>query len=105
MNLDQETDKVLSEGEKVMNFVNSDGWRWAKDRILDLVADVQNIGNIDASVSSDVLLREVQAKQLAVDMVKRWLEEVEGRANQHKSQDQGLANSKEEEEIIKQYGE
>ena len=59
---------------------------------------VASIGNVDATKDANTVLQEVRAKQAAVDMVREWLREVEGRADQHKNQDSGIGKEEEGEE-------
>lgn len=78
------TIKILSEGEMVDNFVQSDGWRWVKDRFTQKIMDLQSIKNLDKSKTATMLQREIIMRENVVEVLMEIIKEVEGRAAQHR---------------------
>ena len=89
------TDKVYVEGEKIARFVDSDDWKFAKDRLMSLVRDADSIRGIDKETPKDMLLIEIEAKKMAVGMILGWIDDIEGIAQQHIDQDKMVAKEKE----------
>lgn len=103
MKIDKDTEKVLQEGEMVANFVESDGWRWARDRFLELVKENESVLGIKMGKNWQDVVVELGARQLAVQIVTEWIAQVEGRASQHKNQERDLVKKEDEEETTKYY--
>lgn len=80
---DRETNKVLTEQEKIKSLVDSEGWGVVKSKLLARLTDAMDIGNIDDS-SPEKLLTDIRARKIAVGMVWDWLKmDVEGTAEQY----------------------
>lgn len=102
---DKQTLAVITEGEKLQSMTNGDGWKIAKRILTNKLMDAGSILGLSATnKTKDSLIQEIGARQLAVEIVYSWIEEVEGRVAQHKSHGDIFKDIKNE-EIIKYFGE
>lgn len=81
--MDQETQKVLREGEKMAAFVKGDEWAMVKDIMVAKIMDFQSIMNIDGNDPVEIA-QKIQIRQEVVTALKEIIQEVEGRADQHR---------------------
>ena len=79
---DVETNKIMNEGKLVAGFVESSVWQLIRKDLTAKIEDVGSVFGLD-NMSPDKLVVEVGARQLAVQMVKEWIAEVEGKAEQY----------------------
>lgn len=84
MKPDRETQKVLSDQEKIKLLTEHDGWGIVRKKLLDKLMDMGSILNIQ-DLSPDKITVEVAGRQLAFQVLKEWLDEVEGTAQQFKN--------------------
>jgi len=75
--LDKETRDVYHEARTLRELVLSDGWKIARQKLVDKVLDLQNAFNIDDKTPEDVLI-DLRARKLATVTLYDWLKEVEG---------------------------
>lgn len=94
-NLDKETKKVLSDGEKLQNLVNGEGWGVVKAQLLAKISAVDSVSNIDLTRSADELVKDMMARAGAISIVLEWLKEIEGQAAQIQNNKQLLAKTEE----------
>lgn len=80
--VDKETKKLVSEGQKIADFVNSEAWRMIRRSLYDKLMLNDSITAIDFTGSNETLIREVMARAHASRLVLQWIGEVEGRAKQ-----------------------
>ena len=81
---DPETLRIQREGQTIADFVKSDGWNLAKGMLktkLDLLDSLSN--TIFEGKTRDQIAEELQARASAIDLVRTWIAEVEGTAQQH----------------------
>lgn len=80
----EETGKILSEGERVSNFVKSNDWGFIKDKLMKKILDYDSVNGIDLEKKSDNdLANELRTRRGVIDVVMGWLREIEGIAEQH----------------------
>ena len=80
--LNKETQKVMTEGEQLKSLVASDGWAIVR-RILN--QQIIDIGDIFQLTDKDNLKEEIGARQIAIEVLRNVINEVEGRAQQHQN--------------------
>jgi hypothetical protein len=83
MQLDKETAAILSEGEELQLLVNGTGWGIVKRKLNELISNF-NIANLDIQgrTATDVL-NEIKTTQKALEIINRWIRDVEGDAERH----------------------
>jgi hypothetical protein len=91
MKLDKETREELQVGEKLSRLVDSQDWVQAKLLLNDLILEVSNILQIEER-DPILLMQEVASRQLAVSLVRAWIDQVEGGAFAHQMNKQSLEN-------------
>lgn len=85
--LDNKTQKVQDTGRAVHDLVRGEAWGIVKKKLTDKIVDLQWIGNVQGQTMEERDL-DMQAKQLAVDLLYSWLEEIEGISSQHENNQQ-----------------
>lgn len=97
--LDKETKAVLDEGSELQSLVASDGWKIARARLRD---NVLSIGNIMAITGDDPtkIMAQLAARQIAVETILNWVNDIEGSAAQFKSHAEQFATMERESAIL-----
>jgi hypothetical protein len=80
--IDDEVNKLLSEGEELVNMTQSKGWAIAEKILLAKIEDLQRIQNIKATDAAAVVA-EMQARIMAVDSLWEFINEVKNRVENH----------------------
>lgn len=81
--MDQETKKILTEGEKLKLLIEHDGWGVAYQRFSDKIMDLQFIENVDDS-SPEKALIDMKARKYAVSILLDWMKnDILGAVEQH----------------------
>lgn len=94
--MDDETKKVVSEGERIENWVKSDDWKFIKKKLFNKLINVDSLNALPGDLSNEEFLREAAARKGAISLVLDWIREVEGRASQ------SAANRESEMQIIRE---
>lgn len=81
--MDNDTQKVLSEAETIISYVDSKGWQIVKEKFQQKIMDLQSIKNLEAK-SSTGLASEIKVRNTVVDVLLEIIKEVEAKAEQHK---------------------
>lgn len=81
-NPDNETDKVMSEGEMIANYAKSDGWHYVKDTFTAEIMSLQSILTLTGKTPEE-RDREIAARSMAIEILMELMRKVEGRASQH----------------------
>lgn len=81
MKMDAETMKQLQEGEKLIAWANSDGWRLVKIKIFEKIKDIESVMGLESRKHED-LVSEIGARQIAVETLLGVVSEIEGEADQ-----------------------
>lgn len=84
--MDKETYDVLSEEKKIEQLVKSEEWALVRKKFIDAVLDLQSIRNIQLTDPQSVAI-EVQSRNLAVNILMEWMQDVEGTAEKSKNSD------------------
>jgi len=84
--MDKETLETELEGQMVSEYVESDGWRYVRDRLMEKIMDLQSIMNIDPDPNNVII--DLKARKMAVDILVKQIREIEGRASQHANNNQ-----------------
>lgn len=82
--IDKETQKVLTDGEKLKLLSEHDGFAILEKIVHDKVATLQSIFNIDDS-KPDRVISEIIGRKLASQLLTEFWDEVVGRVAQHKA--------------------
>lgn len=86
MEVDKETSKQLTDGDELQRMTESRGWGIARQRLVDLILDLQNIHNLDeGNASIDNVVVDIKSRKAAVAIMHAWLGGVEGSVEQHKN--------------------
>lgn len=99
---DLKTQKILSEQEKVHDFVKSEGWQIAKDKLYKLMGQVNSIVNIPPEMfgNPQAMAAEITQRYNSISIVKSWIKDIEGIANKHEFDAKALSKVTEEEVVI-----
>ncbi len=94
---DKETQKVFKEGETAMYLTKSGEWKWAKRKLL------QKLSNLDSvkTLKKENVVQEIKVRQMTINIILEWLDEIEGTAQQHLEQNKELLEKVEEEDYIR----
>ena len=95
--IDKETQKVYKEGEKAYYLVKSEDWQWAKKKLLRKLSNLDSVRTLN---KKEDLNQQIKVRNLAIDMILEWLDEIEGTAQQHSEQNKELLKKVEEEDYI-----
>lgn len=77
---DQETQVVLSEQQRLSNFVNGDDWKVVRLKLSEKILELQNAFSIDDD-SPEKMLVNLQARKMASSILFDFLKQVEGDAS------------------------
>lgn len=83
-NIDKETQQVMDEQKQAEQLVRSDGWGYARAKLVERVLELQNAFNIEDS-DAQMMLIDIRARKLATEILYDWLKEVEGTKEQYES--------------------
>ena len=90
-----ESDRVNTEGQMLLDFVNSDGYKYFKSRVMDIAIEMSDLLNLDTTKYDDMgLLMEIRVRRVCVGVLMDKLREIEGRASQHQDNKQVLIDTK-----------
>lgn len=76
--------QVFQEGQTVAQYVESEGWQRVKDKFTEKIMDLQSIKNLTTE-KPDELIADIKARNTAIDILVEIMAELEGRADQHKT--------------------
>lgn len=96
---DPETKRVLDEGKQFNDLVSSNAWGKAKQFLLDKMIALDSISQmIPGSDDPQKLLIEWKARASTIAIMKEWIGEIEGKADQYRNNSSIL--KKKDDEII-----
>lgn len=81
---DKETREALLEGQKAERLSASEDWKWAKEKLFDIVGLVLSLETLTEFKTATALQLEISARKKAAGMIKTWVEMVEGLGEQSK---------------------
>lgn len=79
--------KADKKNKALLKMVESDGWKVAREKIMNRIDDLQSIMNLE-SVKPEELVTEVKVRGLVVQELVDILKEIEGEAEQVKLKDE-----------------
>lgn len=82
--MDKETYDVLTEEKKIEQLVKSSEWAIVREKWANMILDLQSIRNVKALDPQSVAI-EIQARNLAIDILMSWMQDVEGTAEKSKN--------------------
>lgn len=85
--MDKETLAVLREGQMLDDYTKSEGWAWIKDRLTEKIMDLQSIRNLEGT-DPMMVVQDIKARNTAIEILEEIIKDVEGRAEQHSSNNQ-----------------
>lgn len=101
--LDKETQKVMSQGQKIADFVNSDSWQLIRKKLYDKLITIDSIMEIPSNMSNEQRLQEIGIRAGAVSLILDWIKEIEGTAAQHKNNVEAFSEIRKE-SIVQYFG-
>lgn len=118
LKLDKDTQKVLEIGRIQYEFKNSEGWALAKAFFIEKIRQNNSLTEVSfkRGQTAETVLRDLQSRAKASQLILDWLTEFEGGADQAKVNEELLLRSEEdhilqyfptqrsEDEIITQHG-
>jgi len=96
--MDPETQKVFNEGEKAHYLTKGEDWNWAKRKLLQKLSNLDSVKTLKEKGN---ILQEVKVRQMTINIILEWLDEIEGVAQQHAEQNKKLLEKVEEEDYIR----
>lgn len=79
----REDSKVRTESHEMYRMTQSDGWRHARALLENKLIDIQSVRNIDVTKVEDLVI-DIKARNAVIDIIKGWLQEIEGKTERHK---------------------
>ena len=81
--IDKETKKILTEGEKLKRLTESEGWAIVRDRLYKKAAKLLNMQDI-TEPNPQFIINLIGIRQETAKNLVEWLREIEGDVEQHK---------------------
>lgn len=78
--LDKETQKELTEGEKIQELVAGDGWNAAKRMLFERLVNLDSISHLEIGTSATSVVAELRSRKRLIEEVMAWVDTVEGKA-------------------------
>jgi hypothetical protein len=82
--MDDETKLVVGEQRQITKLTETDGWSFARKKLVEKVLDLQNAFNVNDD-SAEMLLIDIRARKLATSILYDWLKDIEGTKEQYDS--------------------
>ncbi len=93
--MDEETKKVLTDAEKIKKTIDTEGWRIIMKILNEILSDNDSILDIGSKNRDDMYI-EIASRQLAIGMIKQWIDDVTGITNTYKSYKEIIYQNEEE---------
>lgn len=94
--LDKETRQILTDGEKIERFTESDGWKLVKQKLISKLAILNSISSVPKEMERDKLLREYELREGVISIILDWIRDIEGEKNKSKFNKQTFEEIKQE---------
>lgn len=82
--MDKAQAEHLKKNKHLYELIQSDGWKLVRARLVDKIADLQSISNVEGITPEDVFL-DIKVRINVADILLEWLKETEGEASQYES--------------------
>lgn len=103
LELDSETQKVLSEGERIENFVKGDDWAWIKGMIMEKLSILDRTSTIVPDGRSwEQIGQEAMTRASVSNILLELIDEVEAKARQSQMNREALFVD-DKDAVIKRY--
>lgn len=100
--LDVDTQKEVEKSEKISALVNHRGWTEAKNVLLEKLAALDSISMfITDDDNADKMKIDFMARVSTIQIVREWLAEIEGTAEQHEEFMKSLQEKKSNDYILR----
>lgn len=93
--IDAETSKILSEGERLKQLVESDGWKIVRERLMNRMIDVQSVLGLDIEDPQKMLIA-VGARKQAIQIIYDWFRDIDGDVSRYADNKAAVIEKKEE---------
>lgn len=94
--METEEGKQMTLADHVQSMLQSDGWKYAKEKLDQKILDLQNINNLDMT-KPETLGIQLAARKMAVDEIWAWLKgDIYGFIEQQKVANEKLADKPED---------
>lgn len=100
--IDRETAENLREGDAVSHYIETEGWRTVRKMIDERLRVLDSVSTMPTDLSWEEIGKQTMMRAYVIDFVTALLEEIEGRAEQHRQQAE-MSGIIVEEEIIRTY--
>lgn len=95
--IDIETQQILTEGQQIERWVNSDDWKLVKKKLMSRLITVDSISSVPSeNLSNEQLLREYSVRNGAVNLVIDWIKDIEGTAMNNKTNQEIFKEARED---------
>lgn len=103
--MDKDTRKSIEDGQKVEDWINSEGWQVVKRKLLAKLATLSSVRAIPLeSRSAEAIGLDALTRAGAVEMILEWINEIEGQAVQSHYNREQMQELEKDNLIIKHYG-
>jgi regulator of PEP synthase PpsR (kinase-PPPase family) len=101
--IDHETALVFARGAHLEELVSSNGWKEAKQMLMDKINDLNAVTNtIFEGKTNDQIADEMKQRASVVSIFKEWVDEVESEAEKNKDNRAGFDANKKESYIMQE---
>lgn len=77
--MDKETEKLITEADKMQHFIVTEGWKLARALIEKKIADLENVSTMYLEGrTNDEIAKELRERQSVAEIMKKLVEEIEG---------------------------
>ena len=97
---DPETQKVLRDGQELVNLIEGDGWRVARSMLIDMMNDVASIMNMEPSDNTKNIIAELEGRKIAIETIQNWFKEIDSEIANYTDNKPKLVERSDSEEII-----
>lgn len=104
MKLDKDTQKILSDGEKMEEFVKGEGWALAKKKLYDRLITLDSISSVPKKgFTPERRLKEFEIREGVVSVILDWISDIEGTAQSAKHNREAMREVRED-SIVQFFG-
>lgn len=81
--MDNETQKIISDGEVTADYVKAKGWKKVKQKFTEKILDLQSIKNLDVDATAENIIHDIKVRNSVVEVLMEIIQEIEGEAEQY----------------------
>ncbi len=83
MAIEKDTKQILTEGEKIQDFVKSDGWQIVRKKLVDKLVLLDSIAAMPKEGSDATIVKQLKIREGVNSIITEWLNDLEGLSEQH----------------------